>query len=190
MPKQVPQKIREERNQRLLETVNDIGKRKYAAFIGRQMQILVEGPSRKNPARMTGRTRCDRIVIRRRRTASGPAHGRENHPDRPVHALRRPGYCEFVTHAVIASQPFWPQMKTDGHRFKRATVPVPARGAKQHQRHFAGLLVKLRFQLQPERAAFDIPRSRERERMSEGQVRVGGKNLNRRNGLSSGVVSG
>ena len=63
MPDQVPQKIREERNQRLLETVNDIGKRKYAAFIGRQMQILVEGPSRKNPARMTGRTRCNRIVL-------------------------------------------------------------------------------------------------------------------------------
>jgi tRNA-2-methylthio-N6-dimethylallyladenosine synthase len=27
------------------------------------MQILVEGPSKKNPARMTGRTRCNRIVV-------------------------------------------------------------------------------------------------------------------------------
>jgi len=63
MPGQVPLKIREERNQRLLETVNEIGKRKYDAFVGRQTQILVEGPSRKNPARMTGRTRCNKIVV-------------------------------------------------------------------------------------------------------------------------------
>jgi tRNA-2-methylthio-N6-dimethylallyladenosine synthase len=63
MPDQVPLKIREERNHRLLETVNAIGKRKYNAFIGRQVQILVEGPSRKNPARMTGRTRCNKIVV-------------------------------------------------------------------------------------------------------------------------------
>ena len=63
MPDQVPLKIREERNHRLLETINEIGKRKYDAFIGRQTQILVEGPSRKNPARMTGRTRCNKIVV-------------------------------------------------------------------------------------------------------------------------------
>jgi len=63
MPDQVPLKIREERNHRLLETINEIGKRKYDAFVGRRTQILVEGPSRKNPARMTGRTRCNRIVV-------------------------------------------------------------------------------------------------------------------------------
>ena len=63
MPDQVPQKIREERNQRLLETVNEIGKRKYDAFVGRQTQILVEGQSRKNSARLAGRTRCNKIVV-------------------------------------------------------------------------------------------------------------------------------
>jgi tRNA-2-methylthio-N6-dimethylallyladenosine synthase len=63
MPDQVPQKIREERNQRLLETVNEIGARKYENFIGRQTQILVEGPSKKNAARMSGRTRCNKIVL-------------------------------------------------------------------------------------------------------------------------------
>jgi tRNA-2-methylthio-N6-dimethylallyladenosine synthase len=60
---QVPLKIREERNHHLLETINEIGKRKYDAFVGRRTQILVEGPSRKNPARMTGRTRCNKIVV-------------------------------------------------------------------------------------------------------------------------------
>jgi tRNA-2-methylthio-N6-dimethylallyladenosine synthase len=63
MPGQLPQKIREERNQRLLEVINEIGKRRYDAFVGRQTQILVEGPSKKNPARMTGRTRCNKIVV-------------------------------------------------------------------------------------------------------------------------------
>jgi len=63
MPGQVLQEIREERNQRLLETINKIGARKYEKFIGRQMQILVEGPSKKNAARMSGRTRCNKIVL-------------------------------------------------------------------------------------------------------------------------------
>jgi len=63
MPGQVPQKVREERNKRLLEVINEIAGRKFNTFIGRQMQILVEGPSKKNPARMAGRTRCNKIVV-------------------------------------------------------------------------------------------------------------------------------
>jgi tRNA-2-methylthio-N6-dimethylallyladenosine synthase len=63
MPDQVPQTIREERNQRLLATLNEIAKRKYETFVGRPVQILVEGPSRKNAARMSGRTRCNKIVV-------------------------------------------------------------------------------------------------------------------------------
>jgi tRNA-2-methylthio-N6-dimethylallyladenosine synthase len=63
MPDQVPQAIREERNHRLLELVNEIAARKYDDFIGRQVEILVEGPSKKNAARYTGRTRCNRIVL-------------------------------------------------------------------------------------------------------------------------------
>ena len=63
MPDQVPQAIREERNHRLLDLVNEIAARKYDDFIGRQVEILVEGPSKKNAARYTGRTRCNRIVL-------------------------------------------------------------------------------------------------------------------------------
>ncbi|HEX3855864.1 MAG TPA: MiaB/RimO family radical SAM methylthiotransferase [Verrucomicrobiae bacterium] len=63
MPGQVPQEIREERNHRLLDLVNEIAARKYDGFIGRQVEILVEGPSKKNAARYTGRTRCNRIVL-------------------------------------------------------------------------------------------------------------------------------
>jgi tRNA-2-methylthio-N6-dimethylallyladenosine synthase len=63
MPDQVPQEIREERNARLLNLVNEIAAKKYDTFIGQQVQILVEGPSKKNAARYTGRTRCNRIVL-------------------------------------------------------------------------------------------------------------------------------
>jgi tRNA-2-methylthio-N6-dimethylallyladenosine synthase len=63
MPDQLPHAVKEERNERLLNLINDIAKRRYEKLVGRQMQILVEGPSKKNAARMTGRTRCNRIVV-------------------------------------------------------------------------------------------------------------------------------
>jgi tRNA-2-methylthio-N6-dimethylallyladenosine synthase len=63
MPDQIPEPLIEERHARLLETVNAIGKRKYDTFIGRLVRILVEGPSKKNSARFTGRTPCNKIVL-------------------------------------------------------------------------------------------------------------------------------
>lgn len=63
MPDPVPQTVREERNQILLQVINEIAARKYRSFVGRQVQILVEGPSKRNPARLTGRTRCNKIVV-------------------------------------------------------------------------------------------------------------------------------
>ena len=63
MPDQISREVREERNQILLRIINEIAARKYKRFVGRRTQILVEGPSRKNPARMTGRTRCNKIVV-------------------------------------------------------------------------------------------------------------------------------
>ncbi len=63
LPEQVPAELKEERHARLLETINAIGQRRYDAYAGRTMQILVEGPSRTNPARLSGRTRCNKIVV-------------------------------------------------------------------------------------------------------------------------------
>ena len=63
MPDQIPPEVIEERHARLLALVNEIGARRYEALVGKQMQILVEGPSRTNAARMMGRTRCNRIVV-------------------------------------------------------------------------------------------------------------------------------
>jgi tRNA-2-methylthio-N6-dimethylallyladenosine synthase len=63
MPNQVPAKVIEERHHRLLTFINEIGARKYQRYVGRRVQILVEGPSRKNAARFQGRTRCNKIVV-------------------------------------------------------------------------------------------------------------------------------
>jgi tRNA-2-methylthio-N6-dimethylallyladenosine synthase len=70
MADQVPHPIKEERNARLLDTINSIGRRRYDARVGETVQILVEGPSKKNPARLSGRTRCNKIVI----FDGGPRH--------------------------------------------------------------------------------------------------------------------
>jgi len=63
MPDQVPQAVREERLLRLLQLVNEVAGRRYAALVGRRVEILVEGVSRKNPARLEGRSRCNKIVV-------------------------------------------------------------------------------------------------------------------------------
>jgi tRNA-2-methylthio-N6-dimethylallyladenosine synthase len=63
MPDQIPLEVIVERHDRLLTLINEIAGRKYAQLVGRQVQILVEGPSRKNAARYEGRTRCNKIVV-------------------------------------------------------------------------------------------------------------------------------
>jgi len=63
MPDQLSTPVKEERNERLLRLVNEIAARNYEKLVGTQVQILVEGPSKKNPARMMGRTRCNKIVV-------------------------------------------------------------------------------------------------------------------------------
>jgi tRNA-2-methylthio-N6-dimethylallyladenosine synthase len=63
MPNQIPQPLIEERHAELLKTVDEIVAAKLQRFLGQTAQILVEGPSRKNPVRLEGRTRCNRIVV-------------------------------------------------------------------------------------------------------------------------------
>ena len=63
LPDQVPPAVKEERHARLLEVINEIGGKRYDRRVGETMQILVEGPSRNNPARLMGRTRCNKIVV-------------------------------------------------------------------------------------------------------------------------------
>jgi tRNA-2-methylthio-N6-dimethylallyladenosine synthase len=63
MPDQVSKEEKEERNARLLGLINEIGARHYEKYVGGRSEILVEGTSKKNPARMMGRTRTNKIVV-------------------------------------------------------------------------------------------------------------------------------
>ncbi len=63
MPEQLPLAVKEERNARLLGVINEIGGRRYEGYVGKRAEILVEGPSKRNPARVMGRTRSNKIVL-------------------------------------------------------------------------------------------------------------------------------
>jgi tRNA-2-methylthio-N6-dimethylallyladenosine synthase len=63
MPDQVPQEEREARNHELLRVVNEVGRRRYEREVGRRVEVLVEGPSRKNAARLEGRTGTNKLVV-------------------------------------------------------------------------------------------------------------------------------
>ena len=63
MPDQLPEEIIEARHAQLLAVINEIAERKNKVCEGRVLQILVEGPSRKNATRLEGRTRANKIVI-------------------------------------------------------------------------------------------------------------------------------
>jgi tRNA-2-methylthio-N6-dimethylallyladenosine synthase len=63
MPDQLPEEVIEERHRKLLILINELAARKYEAMVGQTVQILVEGPSRRNAARHEGRTRSNKIVI-------------------------------------------------------------------------------------------------------------------------------
>ena len=63
MPNQVPEQIKEERNQDLLRVVNESVKQANNRLVGRDVEILCEGPSRTNASRLMGRTRTNKVVV-------------------------------------------------------------------------------------------------------------------------------
>jgi tRNA-2-methylthio-N6-dimethylallyladenosine synthase len=58
----VPRPVKERRNQELLAAQAEVSLALNREAIGRSLPVLVEGPSRRDPARLTGRTPGDRIV--------------------------------------------------------------------------------------------------------------------------------
>lgn len=63
MDGQLPERVKEERNQRLLAVVNELSVKKNAALVGTRQQVLCTGPSKTNQARLMGRTSQNKIVI-------------------------------------------------------------------------------------------------------------------------------
>ena len=63
MEGQLPEEVKEERNQRLLEIVDRLAKEKNAAIVGSVQRVLCEGSSKYNPSTLSGRTPQNKIVI-------------------------------------------------------------------------------------------------------------------------------
>jgi tRNA-2-methylthio-N6-dimethylallyladenosine synthase len=58
----VPHPVKVERMERLLEAVQRHAHARAQRFVGRTMEVLVEGPSRTDPDRLRGRTRHNKVV--------------------------------------------------------------------------------------------------------------------------------
>lgn len=69
----IPEDVKKRRNNEMLELQNQISEEDNAKFIGRSVEVLVEGPSKtaaktgavelNGTIQLTGRSRCDRIVV-------------------------------------------------------------------------------------------------------------------------------
>jgi tRNA-2-methylthio-N6-dimethylallyladenosine synthase len=62
MPDQVPPEVQAERNARLLEVTQRTAAERSRRLAGRTVEVLVDGPSKKSPGAVSGRTRCNRVV--------------------------------------------------------------------------------------------------------------------------------
>ena len=77
-PDQIDERTKEARNQGLLRLVNESTRRAGERLVGQCVEVLCEGPSKTNPARLMGRTPTNKIVVfppspRLRRTSEGDA---------------------------------------------------------------------------------------------------------------------
>jgi tRNA-2-methylthio-N6-dimethylallyladenosine synthase len=62
LPEQVPHEVKVARMERLVEVVQRRGRQRAERFVGRTLEILVEGPSRTDPTRLRGRSRHNKVV--------------------------------------------------------------------------------------------------------------------------------
>ena len=63
MEEQVDEQVKSERLQQLMRLQNYKAKEESQKYLGKTVKILVEGPSRKNPEMLTGRTSTHKIVL-------------------------------------------------------------------------------------------------------------------------------
>jgi tRNA-2-methylthio-N6-dimethylallyladenosine synthase len=59
---QVPHEVKRERMERLVDAVQRIQRERAQRFVGRTMEVLVEGPSRTDASKLRGRTRHNKTV--------------------------------------------------------------------------------------------------------------------------------
>jgi tRNA-2-methylthio-N6-dimethylallyladenosine synthase len=62
LPDQVPHEVKVERIERLVEVIQRRAHERAQRFVGRELDVLVEGPSRTDPSRLRGRTTHNKVV--------------------------------------------------------------------------------------------------------------------------------
>jgi len=62
LPEQISHEVKVERMERLVEVVQRRAAERAQRFVGRELAVLVEGPSRTDPSRLRGRSRHNKVV--------------------------------------------------------------------------------------------------------------------------------
>jgi tRNA-2-methylthio-N6-dimethylallyladenosine synthase len=62
LPDQVPHEVKVQRLERLVDVVQRRAYERGQRFVGRTLEVLVEGPSRTDPCRLRGRTTHNKVV--------------------------------------------------------------------------------------------------------------------------------
>jgi tRNA-2-methylthio-N6-dimethylallyladenosine synthase len=95
---QIDERVKEERNQDLLSVVDASAHRANERLVGRDLEILCEGPSRTNRARLMGRTRTNKIVV---------FEGASEHVGQlfDIHVAQANGFSLYGTPVVQTSSP-------------------------------------------------------------------------------------
>jgi tRNA-2-methylthio-N6-dimethylallyladenosine synthase len=62
LPDQLPHEVKVARLERLVDVVQRRARERAQRFIGREVEVLVEGPSRTDPTRLRGRSRHNKVV--------------------------------------------------------------------------------------------------------------------------------
>jgi tRNA-2-methylthio-N6-dimethylallyladenosine synthase len=62
LPDQLPHELKVERLERLVEVIQRRAAERAQRFLGRRLEVLVEGPSRTDPSRLRGRSRHNKVV--------------------------------------------------------------------------------------------------------------------------------
>jgi tRNA-2-methylthio-N6-dimethylallyladenosine synthase len=62
LPDQLPHDVKVARMERLVEVVQRRARERAQRFVGRELEVLVEGPSRTDPSRLRGRSRHNKVV--------------------------------------------------------------------------------------------------------------------------------
>ncbi|MFZ0089428.1 MAG: tRNA (N6-isopentenyl adenosine(37)-C2)-methylthiotransferase MiaB [Solirubrobacteraceae bacterium] len=107
MPDQLPHEIKVARMERLVEVIQRRARERAQRFVGRTLEVLVEGPSRTDPSRLRGRSRHNKVVN--------------------FDGLSAPGDLVAVAITAATSQTLSGEAPLLAHAARRAATDAPAR---------------------------------------------------------------